>query len=396
MRHTLTATVLLVLTRALFGAPPDLIVHHGKIVTADPTFSVHEAMSVEGGKIIAVGTDADVLATKGEETALLDLGGKTVLRGLIDSHVHPSAAAMIEFDHTIPDMETIGDVLAYVKARAQALGPDKWVEVKQVFITRLREQRYPTRAELDAAAPSNPVLFSTGPDASLNTIALRLSGIDKDFKVTDGGPGYAEKDASTGEPTGILRGCTRYVKVEPTGKQPTEDDRYRRTLELFHDYNATGLTTIGDRAAEPDAIARYTRMRDAGDLTVRLSVSENVATIGSLDDIRHHVANIGRSPLRADDPMLRLIGIKTFLDGGMLTGSAYMLEPWGVSSIYSITDPQYRGVLLIPKDRLPPIARAAAEAKLQFTAHTVGDGAVRTLLDTYEQLDRELPPGALR
>jgi|tagenome__1003787_1003787.scaffolds.fasta_scaffold20918597_2 predicted amidohydrolase YtcJ len=396
MRHTLTATVLLVLTRALFGAPPDLIVHHGKIVTADPTFSVHEAMSVEGGKIIAVGTDADVLATKGEKTALLDLGGKTVLPGLIDSHVHPSAAAMIEFDHTIPDMETIGDVLAYVKARAQALGPDKWVEVKQVFITRLREQRYPTRAELDAAAPSNPVLFSTGPDASLNTIALRLSGIDKDFKVTDGGPGYAEKDASTGEPTGILRGCTRYVKVEPTGKQPTEDNRYRRTLELFHDYNATGLTTIGDRAAEPDAIARYTRMRDAGDLTVRLSVSENVATIGSLDDIRHHVANIGRSPLRADDPMLRLIGIKTFLDGGMLTGSAYMLEPWGVSSIYSITDPQYRGVLLIPKDRLPPIARAAAEAKLQFTAHTVGDGAVRTLLDTYEQLDRELPPGALR
>ncbi|HSU69584.1 MAG TPA: amidohydrolase family protein, partial [Tepidisphaeraceae bacterium] len=97
-----------------------------------------------------------------------------------------------------------------------------------------------------------------------------------------------------------------------------------------------------------------------------------------------------------DDPMLRIIGVKTFLDGGMLTGSAYMLDPWGVSKIYSITDPQYRGVLLIRPKQLLPIARAAAEAGLQFTAHSVGDGAVRTLLDTYEQLETELPPGTLQ
>ena len=89
--------------------------------------------------------------------------------------------------------------------------------------------------------------------------------------------------------------------------------------------------------------------------------------------------------------MLRLIGIKTFLDGGMLTGSAYMLEPWGVSKTYSITDPKYRGVLLIPPQRLLPIARAAAESGLQFTAHSVGDGAVRTLLDTYEQRSHGAP-----
>ena len=125
---------------------------------------------------------------------------------------------MTEFDHEVPEMESIDDVLAYVKARAKAVGEGKWVEVSQVFITRLKEQRYPTRQELDEAAPKNPVVFSTGPDASLNTLALKLSGIDRDFKVTDGGPGYAEKDPATGEPTGILRGCTRYVKAEPTGE----------------------------------------------------------------------------------------------------------------------------------------------------------------------------------
>ena len=393
--NPITVALLLLLALTARAAPPDLIVHNGKVVTVDAGFSVQQAMAVEAGRIVAVGKDADVLATKGPQTVLLDLAGKTVLPGLIDSHVHPTSAAMTEFNHPIPAMESIADVLAYVKSRAAAVGEGKWVQVSQVFITRLREQRYPTRAELDEAAPKNPVLFSTGPDASLNTLALRVSGIDKDFKVTDGGPGYAEKDPA-GEPTGILRGCTRYVKTQSTGNAPNDDDRRRRTLELFRDYNASGITSVCDRNADPADIKRYVAMRDAGELSVRLSLSHSVATIGSLDDIRKKIADIGKSPLRADDPMLRLIGIKTFLDGGMLTGSAYMLEPWGTSRIYSITDPAYRGVLLIPKERLAPIVRAAAEAKLQFTAHSVGDGAVRTLLDAYEQVAAELPPGALR
>src|SRR5262249_46291087 len=121
---------------------------------------------------------------------------------------------MTEFDHPVPEMETIQDVLDYIQARARARGAGKWVVVRQVFITRLKEQRYPTRAELDRAAPENPVLFSTGPDASLNSLAMKLSGIDKDFHPE--GAGKVEKDPTTGEPTGILRNLTRYVKVAPS------------------------------------------------------------------------------------------------------------------------------------------------------------------------------------
>ena len=392
----IVATLALISCLVPAAAMPDLIVHHGNIITVDPKFSTAQAMSIRDGKIVSIGTDQQVLATRGEGTQVLDLGGKTVLPGLIDSHVHPSTAAMTEFDHPVPQIDSIAEVLDYVRSRAKAIGSGKWIEVEQVFITRLKEQRYPTRAELDTAAPNNPVVFSTGPDASLNSMALRRSGIDRAFKVTDGGPGYAEIDPATGEPTGILRGCTRYLKIEPSERQPSEEDRYRRTVQLFKAYNAAGLTTVADRAAEPDAVARYQKMREAGDLTVRLAVSEHVATIGSLDSIRSHIRGIANSPLRKDDPMLRIIGIKTFLDGGMLTGSAYMLEPWGVSRFYSIADPQYRGVLLIPPARLLPVARAAAENGLQFTAHSVGDGAVRLLLDTYQQLERELPPGTLQ
>src|SRR5688572_17709165 len=131
----------------------DLIVHHGKIVTVDRKFSVVEAMAVKDGLILRVGTDGEILTLKGPGTTVLDLGGKMVLPGLMDSHTHPRSAAMTEFDHEIPVMESIPDVLAYIKGRSMAVPEGQWIVVQQVFITRLREQRYPTRAELDAAAP---------------------------------------------------------------------------------------------------------------------------------------------------------------------------------------------------------------------------------------------------
>ncbi len=374
----------------------ELILYHGKIVTVDPQFSVQQALAVKGPRILKVGTDAEVRKLQGSQTKFLDLGGKIVLPGLIDSHVHPGEACMTEFDHPIPDMETIGDVLEYIRGRANAAKPGDWIQVQQVFITRLKEQRYPTRQELDQAAPSNPVVFSTGPDASLNTMALKLSGIDKDFKVVDGGPGYVEKDPQTGEPTGILRSCTRYVKSQPSGRKPTDQDRYVRLQQLFHDYNAVGITAIGDGDTMPDEIERYRQMRAQGHLTVRVSMSQHIDTLGTIEEIQQRIRSVARNPLRQEDPLLQIIGVKTYLDGGMLTGSAFMLQPWGISQIYSIKDPNYRGLLFIPRERLLPMVQAAVESGLQFTAHSVGDGAVQTLLDVYEEVNRTLPVAKTR
>src|SRR5687768_14962538 len=96
----------------------DLIIHNGRVVTVDPSFTVAHAMSVKDGAVVQVGANADVLASTSRDTVVLDLGGKTVLPGLIDSHVHPSAAAITEFDHELAEMRTIDDVLRYVRARA--------------------------------------------------------------------------------------------------------------------------------------------------------------------------------------------------------------------------------------------------------------------------------------
>ncbi|MGE3805112.1 MAG: amidohydrolase [Gemmataceae bacterium] len=391
MRLLAACLALVVTFSPLAAQEADLILHNGKIVTVDKDFSIQQAVAVKAGRIVAVGKNADVLELKGAKTQVIDLAGKMVLPGLIDSHTHPSGASMHEFDHPIPDMETIQDVLDYIKARAKVVPEGNWIQVRQVFITRLKEQRYPTRAELDAAAPKHPVVFATGPDASLNTLALELSKIDKDFKITDGGAGYIEKDKN-GEPTGILRSCTRYIRMGETGqKKPTDLERTARLLELFKDYNSVGLTGICDRDASPDAIERYARMEKAGSLPVRIAASHHIGTLGDVGKIQEKIKKVAEHPLAKGSPLLRIVGIKTYLDGGMLTGSAYMRQPWGLSKIYSITDPEYRGLLFIPKERLAAIVETTVDAGLQFTAHSVGDGAVHTLLDVYEELNKKTP-----
>jgi predicted amidohydrolase YtcJ len=315
-----------------------------------------------------------------------------VIPGLIDSHSHPLAASLVEFDHAIPQMDSIQDVLDYFAGRAKVVPEGDWLVLRQVFITRLREQRYPTRAELDRVAPQHPVLFATGPDAMLNSMGLRANHIDRDFKVPPGGPGLVEKDPATGEPTGLVRSFARFVKVPPTGKEPTPEEQQRCLAELFRDYNSVGITAVCERDAYPDQVPVYKALCDSGLASMRVALSCHVDSEGDLAAIQASIRRVAANPLfQKNDSRLRIIGIKTYLDGGMLTGSAYMREPWGVSDIYGITDPNYRGLLFIPKDRLRDMVRAAAREGLQFTAHSVGDGAVQALLDAYEEVGRELP-----
>lgn len=380
---------------AAFSQPADLILHHGKIVTVDPLFRIVDSMAVRGDRIIGVGTHAEVAKLAGPNTKQIDLKGKTVLPGLMDSHSHASEAAMYEFDHPVPDMETIADVLRYIHSRAAMAKPGDWIVLTQVFITRLRDQRFPTRAELDAAAPNNPVYFGTGPDASVNSLALKLSGIDKNFKITDGKPGRIERDAN-GEPTGILRSCSRLVKIHASEKKPTTEDRLARLKMLMADYNSVGLTSLSERDLSDAGIELYRRLRDAGQLTCRVYVMNSVDAQMPLDQIEARMLKISQSPLHRYNNMLWVRGTKSYMDGGMLTGSAYMLKPWGVSKVYSITDPTYRGMRYIEAGKLYQMAKFALQHDLQFTAHSVGDGAVQGMLDAYAEINNEFAVRAAR
>jgi predicted amidohydrolase YtcJ len=182
----------------------------------------------------------------------------------------------------------------------------------------------------------------------------------------------------------------------PSDRKPTGHDQDGRLIELFRDYHTVGITAVIDRDASDAAIDRYRRLHDAGALPIRLGISRHVETLGPLDAVLAEIRRVANHPLRRGGPRLRIVGIKTFLDGGMLTGSAYMRQPWGVSRIYSIDDRDYRGVLFIPPDRLLPIVRATVESGLQFTAHTVGDGAVHALLDAYAEVNKTTPVARTR
>ncbi len=366
------------------------LLYHGKIVTVDPQFRIVDSMAIRGDRVVGIGTRQEVAKLAGPNAVQTDLQGKTVLPGLIDSHVHAADAAMCEFDHPVPAMETIADVLRYIETRAALAEEGEWIELTQVFVTRLRDQRFPSRAELDAAAPRNPVYFSTGPDASVNSMALKLSGIGKNFQVTGGKPGRIERDAN-GEPTGILRSCSRLVKIQPREKTPTADDRRQRLKMLLADYNSVGITSISERDLSDAGIELYRRLRENGELTCRVYVMYSVDAQLPLDKIEERILSAARSPLHRYDNLLWVRGIKTYLDGGMLTGSAYMIQPWGISKVYSIDDPNYRGMRLIEPEKLYQIARLALKNELQFTAHSVGDGAVQAMLDAYSEVNHDFP-----
>jgi predicted amidohydrolase YtcJ len=367
---------------------PSHIYHTGRIVTVDPQFRTAEAMAIRDGRILAVGTNAEIMRLAGSRTAQIDLGGKTVLPGLIDSHVHAASASMYEFEQPVPDMETLEDVLAYIRARAQTTAPGRWITLSQVFITRLREQRYPTRAELDRAAPRHPVAFQTGPDASLSSLALSMSGIDAKFRVPDGQPCRVERDRN-GQPTGILRNCAQYIRSASGDSSPSNADRLARLRELLADYNAVGITSIVDANTSQRDLELYRMLLDQHALTCRTFMAYGVDAQAPLDQIAQTIREAASNPLHQHSDMLWLRGIKAFLDGGMLTGSAYMRLPWGVSKIYAIDDPEYRGVRFIEPEKLYQIARLALANGLQFTAHSQGDAAVDAMVDTYERINRD-------
>jgi predicted amidohydrolase YtcJ len=368
------------------SAKVDSVYFNGRVVTVDRQSQVAQAFAVRGDRIVAVGDDATIKSLATSETSLRDLQGRMVLPGLIDSHVHAPDAAMFEWDHPIPEMESVADALDYIRSRAQALEPGKWIFVSQVFVTRLVDQRFPTRYELDQVAPEHPVFFRTGPDGALNSLALKLSGIDKDFKITDGEPGYIEKDSQTGEPNGILRSCTRLVRWEDPRAKPSEQQRIARLELLLKDYNSVGLTSICDRLATDDGIRLYESLLEEDRLTCRVFLSYSVNAQASMEEIQKTIQKGASHPRHAYNNRLWLRGVKVFLDGGMLTGSAYMREPWGVSSIYSITDPKYRGLLYVEPSKLYEMAKLSLQNDLQFTAHSVGDGAVHALIDAYERI----------
>lgn len=395
--------LLIALALAAFAIPleaADLIIHNAKVLTVDTKDTIAEAVAIEGNKIVAVGLNAEVLKLKKPGTRVIDAGGKTVLPGLFDSHVHPTGAAASEAKGPMANLRSITEVLEYIRRKTAEIPEGKWIVVRYAFPTRLKEVRFPTKAELDSVSSKHPVLYHAGPAGVANSLALKLSGVTK--QTPNPPAGTVVKDPETGEPTGMLRNAYGVLKGVPgTGDSLTAAEKRAALVKLFKLYNEHGLTSIADRNAGRDALDAYLDLQKAGDLTVRVNVARSFSPNGSAEDIAKRLDDLagkdGRGgPTGVGDDWVKIGPIKMFLDGGMLNGSAYMRQPWPKGPTHQITQDDYRGLLFIQPEQLKLVVEVAAKKKWQTTAHTAGEGAMDVLLDAYEHVNRITPIKEMR
>src|SRR5690348_2231304 len=367
---------------------PDTIYYNGNIVTVWADHPSVEAVAITGDRFSAVGSDAEVLKTAGPQTRKIDLRGKCVVPGIIESHVHPITAALSEIDGPIPVFHSIPEIQAFIRERAAKLPAGRIVLVPKIYSTRLAEHRYPTRAEIDDAAPNREAMVDNGYASVLNSALLKRLGITRD--TPQPANGRIVKDEK-GEPTGLVLGAPDLLAKFRGSRTYTAKDRLWALRAMLKHYNEVGITSIIDRMEGPEGFRAYQTLDEAGELTVRSYVTYFIRAQGSPEQVRQ---DIERIPFVTGwgDKWFRVGSLKAVLDGGILIGTAYLRQPYGShTQIYGFVEPGYRGVLSVPKENIFEMARVADERGGQMTAHSTGGGSTDLLLDAYEAADRIKP-----
>ncbi len=372
--------------RAVPDGPADTLYYNGKIVTMWSERPVVESMTVASGRVLEVGTTQVVGRKTGPRTRQINLHGRTVVPGLMDSHVHPINAALAESDGPIPTLRSFADVQRYVESQIQ--GREGLIHVPKVYSTRLVERRYPTRWEVDSYSGDRPVVLDNGYAAVLNSAAMQLAGISANSPDPANGKLARDED---GNPSGLIAGARQLVAPLLSGRAFTMEDRVRALAAMQKRYVSAGLTSVIDRSQAPSGMRAYQELWRDGRLKLRTSVTRAVNAERPLEEVLAEIESISHVT-GFGTPMLRVGALKVFLDGGILLGTAYMREPYGENTqVYGFEDPHYRGELRIAPADLEAIMERAASLGWQVTAHATGGGSVDVLLDVYETIDQRIP-----
>ncbi len=367
----------------------DLILLHGKIITVDQHFTIAEAVAIKGDKIIAVGTNNEISKLANSKTKTIDLKGKAVVPGLIDFHTHADVAAVSELDDEIPDVHTVSQLLAWIKTQTFAKKQGEWIVHPKVFFTRLKELVQPSLAELDSVAPNNPVFLNGSYGGMINTAAMKVSNI-----TTQTANVGIVHDKKTGLPTGFIRASAFRLLSLPEKKTLSEEQRLAAMQVMLHRYNQYGITSICSGGGDYNLFKRYQTLSKRNKLTTR--VFQNlIFSTGKGFTTKMLIAKLKTLHYKTGDgdAMVRIGAFKVILDGGILTGTAFMREPWGnrARDIFGIEDSIYRGVVNYSREDLLAIVKAANDLNWKFTAHCTGGGGVDLLLDVYEEVNKIKP-----
>jgi hypothetical protein len=356
----------------LRAGPADLIAHHGRILTMDAAGTVASALAVRDGTVQATGSDAEVLAAAGRQTQLIDLGGRTVVPGLIDAHTHVELTSYSRhFWHDVRGLSE-PDILERVAELTAAAPPGEWVILQGTF-----GQRLPGRAALDRVSPARPVAVRWSMHKfQLNTAGLAAAGIDR---ATVPGPGVRIHRDPGGQPAGLIEEGWDLLGLAPPPAQKLAEAMAETTRELFLRH---GITTISEIAASTSGLAALQHLdarqhRDEGAGVLPSFGVALTAAPGHQPLIR--TSDFAAVGLRTGfgSPGLSLRAVKIFADGGRdgALRSTLMAEPAG-----------RWGLLTRAPQALTQEVVRAAEAGLAVWIHAIGDLAQECAVTAIETL----------
>jgi len=355
----------------------DTVLFNGKVVTLDADSPTVEALAVRDGKVAAIGTSAEIRALAGAKTRVIDLDGRTVIPGLIDSHMHAIRAAMFyATEVNWIGTHSIAEAMERIAKAAKANKPGSWLIVAGGWTPQqFKEKRKPTQAELLAVAPEHPVyiqLFYS--DALLTPAGLKALNINSDADVPP--RGKIERDGS-GNPSGWISGDNPTI-AGLFGKLPLPnfDQRVEGTQQFFRELNRLGLTAVGDPGGFNLTPADYQplfKVWQDKNLTVRVIYSMFAQRPGKeLEDYQNLTQLL---PMGFGDNMLRFNGI-----GENVT--------WGMYNNDNPSEAQ--------KQQYYEVVKWAADRRMTVTQHWNNNKSVHHLLDVFERVNREIPIAPLR
>jgi predicted amidohydrolase YtcJ len=384
----------------------DLVLTNGKIVTVDKDDTVAEAVACKGEKIIKVGTAEEIEAYTGKHTKVIDLGGKLVTPGFVDTHVHFSSGGRRVRTVDLRYVRSMDALVEELRKKAETLPKGRWVQGYGYNESKLKEKRFPNRYDLDKASTDHPISVTRqgGHDGvRVNSLALELAGISKDTPDPEP-PSYIERDSETGEPLGNLREEGAKPVLDLIAEEPpiTRKEMKEGLVKTDRLFLSWGITSIQEPGAPMDFIPMYQELLNEGRLHVRNSFLIAAPTLG-----RSYHRN-ERYQLAVDlsveagymthfgDSHLKFAGIKLGHDGSMSAGNCAVYEPYlnyptpdNIGVVHGYTNEELGDGRALAE--FSPIVVKLHDAGMRCGIGAIGDRGIDFFLDAIEAAHRQNP-----
>ncbi|MGB9464212.1 MAG: amidohydrolase [Candidatus Acidiferrum sp.] len=356
--------------------PADTILIHGKVYTVDTKQSWVQAVAIRGEQIVAVGDDAGIEKLRGPQTKVIDAGGKLVLPGFVDCHIHFLEGSISLGQANLEGAKNPADIQRILREYAEKHPGDGWILGGGWNYAMFGEENLPDKKYLDELFSNRPV-FLVGYDGHTswaNSKALALAGVNKN--TPNPANGAIVRDRKTGEATGALKESASSL----VGKLVPKLTRAEKLTALragMHWANENGLTRVHSAGGDFEEFALYDELRHHGDLTLRMYIAYflNPPELRPKD-----LATIEDARKKYTGDWLSGGAVKMMVDGVVESHTAAMLEPY-------TDDPSTKGKLFWDPDKYAAAVAELDKRGLQLFTHAIGDYAVRTALDAYENAE---------